>query len=94
MVNKTYQKLAAAIEKKNNIEIKYVAPHYHRSLIAETMIQNFKSNFISVLNGVDDSLPAACWDLLIPVACIQLNILRAFTAKPENAVHSFLFDTY
>ena len=33
MDNETSQKSAAEIEKKTNIEIEYVAPYYHRSLI-------------------------------------------------------------
>ena len=56
-------------------------------------MNNFKSHFISVLNGVDDSFPYYCWYILIAGVCMQLSIQRYNTMKPENSAHSFLFGT-
>ena len=58
------------------------------------MIQAFKSCSFLVLNGVDDSFQKECCYILIPGLCMQFNMLRACTMKPEHSAHSFLFVTH
>ena len=47
---------------KENCELQLVPPDTHRRNLAERAIQTVKSQFISILAGVDPSFPMNLWD--------------------------------
>ena len=61
---------------KENCKLQLVPPDTHRRNLAERAIQTFKSHFIAILAGVDQSFPMNLWDRLLPQAETTLNLLR------------------
>ncbi len=50
-------------EIRKNCELQLVPPDTHRRNLAERAIQTFKSHFIAILAGVDESFPMNLWDV-------------------------------
>lgn len=93
MDNKRSNRLAAVIS-VNNISIEYAPLHNHCSNITERMIQTFKAHFISILTETNNEFPDDCWNELLAVVVMQLNMLCPCTIKPEHSAHSFIFGPY
>ena len=74
-------------ERKLHYEI--MPPANHRQNPAERAIQTYKSHFISIINGLDDSFPPGAWDLLIPQVNTTLNMLRPCGVNPAHSVYSY-----
>ena len=72
----------------DDITYELVSPGNHRSNPAERAIQDFKSHFISMLSGADESFPDNCWDLLLPQCNITLNLLRASSIQPKLSTYA------
>jgi hypothetical protein len=53
-------------EIQKNCTLQLVPPDTHRRNLAERAIQTFKSHFIAILAGVDESFPMNLWDRLVP----------------------------
>ncbi len=67
-------------EKKCDLQL--VPPDTHRRNLAERAIQTFKSHFIAILAGLDQSFPITLWDRLLPQAILTLNLLRQAKVDP------------
>jgi hypothetical protein len=75
---------------KMNCDLQLVPPDTHRRNLAERAIQTFKSHFIAILAGVDDSFPMQLWDRLIPQAVLTLNLLRRVNANPSISAYEYV----
>jgi hypothetical protein len=62
-----------------------VPPDMHRHNALERAIRTgkVKAHFLSVLAGVDPSLPKLRWDLLLPQMELTLNLLRQSQYNPK-----------
>ena len=56
--------------------------HVHRRKAIERTIRTFKSQFMSILPGVDAAFPNYLWNKLLPHAEITLNQLQQSTLFP------------
>jgi hypothetical protein len=74
-------------EIRKNCTLQLVPPDTHRRNLAERAIQTFKSHFISILAGVDESFPMNLWDRLIPQAVLTLNLLRQSNKTPSISAY-------
>jgi hypothetical protein len=54
----------------------------HHKNRAEHAIRTFKAHFLSILAGVDPSLPPYLWDLLFPQAELTLNLFQQSALNP------------
>jgi hypothetical protein len=59
----------------NKVEYKLVPPNNHQQIQAERAIQTFKSHFIAIICGIDNSFPMNLWCKLLPQAERTLNLL-------------------
>ncbi|KAL7546351.1 hypothetical protein ACHAWF_009686 [Thalassiosira exigua] len=57
---------------KYKMELELVLPDCHLHNIAKVAINNFKSHFLSILEGVTNNFPLQLWDCLIPQAEITV----------------------
>ncbi|EJK61680.1 hypothetical protein THAOC_17790 [Thalassiosira oceanica] len=71
-----------------------VAQLEKKAPVAEVQIKNFKSNFISVIAGVDPDFPVHLWDKLLPGAEIQFNLLRQSNMTPTVSSYAHLFGPF
>ena len=55
----------------------------HRRNAAERAIRTFNAHFLLVLAGVAPDFPRYLWDLLVPQAEMQLNMLRQSALNPK-----------
>jgi hypothetical protein len=58
-----------------NAKFQLVPPEMHHRNRAEWAIRIFNDHFISILAGVDKTIPTYFWDLLLPQAELMLNLL-------------------
>jgi hypothetical protein len=58
-------------------------PDMHWRNKAEWMIRHFKNYFLSILAGVDAMFPPYLWDLLLPQAKLNVNLLHQATINPK-----------
>ena len=65
-------------------------PANHRQNPAERAIDTFKSHFISIINGLDNTFPRNAWDLLIPQTNMTLNLLRACGVNAAHSAYSYV----
>ena len=77
-------------EISKNCKYQLVPPDTHRRNLAERAIQTFKSHFIAILSGLDESFPMPLWDCLLPQAIITLNLLRQASADPTVSAYEFV----
>ena len=66
-----------------------VPPNMHRRNAVERAIRTFKAHFLAVLAGVATDFPRFLWDLLVPQAIMQLNMLRQSTLNPRISAWEF-----
>jgi hypothetical protein len=66
------------------LKYQLVSPGDHRQNPAERAIQAFKSHFIATRSGTDSTFPQDCWDLLVPLALVTLNIMRPSRINPAQ----------
>jgi len=83
--NEASEAFKSAIRKNCNLQL--VPPDRHRRNLAERAIQTFKSHFIAILAGVDESFPMNLWDRLVPQAVLTLNLLRQSHKNPSISAH-------
>ena len=67
-----------------------VPPDTHRQNLAERAIQTFKSHFIAILSGVDESFSMPLWDRLIPQMVLTLNLLRQANANLTISAYEYV----
>jgi hypothetical protein len=67
---------------QENCILQLVPPDTHGRNLAERAIQTFKSNFISILAGIDPTFPMYLWDQLLPQTILTLNLLRQLNVTP------------
>jgi hypothetical protein len=77
-----------------NCTIQLVPPNNHRRNLAERAIQTFKSHFIAIIAGVDDSFPMRLWDKLLPQTILTLNLLRQSNAVPSVSAYQYVRGTF
>ena len=63
------------VMRANGCNVKLVPLDARRHNIAKHGIQNYKSHFIPIIAGVDDSFLIHQWDLLVPQIMLTLNLL-------------------
>ncbi|KAL7476215.1 hypothetical protein ACHAW6_002091, partial [Cyclotella cf. meneghiniana] len=51
--------------------------------------QTFKSHFIAILSGVDNSFSINKWDSLLPQAILTLNLLQHSNVLPKTSTHAY-----
>ena len=79
---------------RENCDLQLVPPDTHRRNLAERAIQTFKSHFISILAGVDQSFPMNLWDRLVPQAVITLNLLRQSHKNPAISAYQHVHGNF
>jgi hypothetical protein len=79
---------------RKNCTIQLVPPNNHRRNLAERAIQTFKSHFIAIIAGVDDTFPMRLWDKLLPQTIITLNLLRQSNAVPSISAYQYVRGTF
>ena len=79
---------------RQNCTIQLVPPNNHRRNLAERAIQTFKSHFIAIIAGVDDSFPMRLWDKLLPQTILTLNLLRQSNAVPSVSAYQYVRGTF
>jgi hypothetical protein len=77
--------------KLNNMKYQLVPPHDHRQNIAEKATQVFKAHFISILCGMEKTLPLHLWDRLLGQAEHTLNMLRMSRMTPSVSAYAYLW---
>ena len=75
---------------RKNCTIQLVPPNNHRRNLAERAIQTFKSHFIAIIAGVDDTFPMRLWDKLLPQTIVTLNLLRQSNAVPSVSAYQYV----
>ena len=68
-------------------------PGFHGRNAVEVAIRNFKSHFLSVLEGVADDFPLQLWDRLLPQTDRTINLLRQSNATPKVSAYAHLSGT-
>ena len=53
-------------------------------------IRNFKTHFLSILEGVEGNFPPSLWDRLLPQTEITLNLLRQSNLAPSISAYAHL----
>eukprot|EP00804_Cyclotella_cryptica_P003025 CCRYP_006012-RA/>CCRYP_006012-RA protein AED:0.40 eAED:0.40 QI:0/0/0/1/0/0/2/0/304 len=86
--NETPRELKAAI-RNNGCTVELTPLDIHRCNNAERAIQTFKSHFISILAGVDNSFPINEWDDLLPQTILTLNLLRNANVAPKISAYAY-----
>ena len=79
---------------RKNCTIQLVPPNNHRRNLTERAIQTFKSHFIAIIAGVDDTFPMRLWDKLLPQTIVTLNLLRQFNAVPSVSAYQYVRGTF
>ena len=69
-------------------------PHTHRRNAAERAIRTFKAHFLSILAGVTPYSPRNLWDLLLPQAELDINLLRQATLDPSQSAWSYFHGSF
>jgi len=92
MDNETSAEYKKAIRK--NCTIQLVPPNNHRCNLAERAIQMFKSHFIAIFAGVDDTFPMRLWDKLLPQTIVTLNLLHQSNAVPSVSAYQYVRGTF
>eukprot|EP00804_Cyclotella_cryptica_P024291 CCRYP_012551-RA/>CCRYP_012551-RA protein AED:0.46 eAED:0.46 QI:0/0/0/1/0/0/2/0/197 len=69
---------------KYNFTVELVPPGCHCRNAAKVAIRIFKSHFLSILAGTDESFPLSLWDRLLSQTEITLNLLRQSNAHPPS----------
>ena len=77
--SKEYQ---ATIRNRWKFQFQLVPPDMHMRNAAERAIRTFKSNFLSILDGVAPDFPRHLWNLLLPQTEMTLNLLWKATVNP------------
>jgi len=77
-----------------NCTIQLVPPNNHRRNLAERAIQTFKSHFIAIIAGIDDTFPMQLWDKLLPPSIVTLNLLRQSNAVPSVSTYQYVRETF
>ena len=85
--NEISKDLRKAIKDKN-LQYQLASPGDHRQNLAERAIQTWKAYFISIRSGVDPSFPDNCWDLLIALSVLTLNLLRGSKINPRISAYT------
>ena len=86
--NEAPRELKAAIC-SNGCTVELTPPDVHQRNNAERAIQTFKSHFISILAGVDNSFPINEWDSLIPQTILTLNLLHNANVAPKISAYAY-----
>ena len=81
--NEASATMIAEAQRQFGITVERAPPHQHRTLRAERAIQTFKNHFISGLCTTDPDFPLAAHDLLLPLALLTLNLMRASATNPS-----------
>eukprot|EP00804_Cyclotella_cryptica_P014407 CCRYP_004762-RA/>CCRYP_004762-RA protein AED:0.30 eAED:0.26 QI:0/0/0/1/1/1/4/0/702 len=86
--NEAPHELKAAI-RSNGCTVKLTPPSIHQPHNAKRAIQTFKSHFITILAGVDNSFPINKWDSLLPQTILTLNLLRNANVAPKISAYAY-----
>ncbi len=78
----------------NKVEYKLVPPNNHQQNQAERAIQTFKSHFIAIMCGVDDSFPMNLWCKFLPQAERTLNLLRQSNTVPTISAYTHMYGAH
>ncbi len=77
-----------------NCTIQLVPSNNHRCNLAERAIQTFKSHFIAILAGVDNTFPMQLWDTLLPQTIVTLNLLCQSNAVTLVSAYQYVRGTF
>ena len=75
--------------RSNCCTVKLTPPDIHQCNNAECAFQTFKSHFIAILSGVDNSFPINEWDSLLPQAILTLNLLCNANVAPKISAYAY-----
>ena len=92
--NEASEEYKRSFKTKWNAKYQLVPPHTHRSNAAERAIRTFKAHFLSILVGDAPDLPRNLWDLLLPQAELNLNLLRQATIDPSQSAWSYFHGSF
>ena len=81
--NKASAKYCRIIVDDWNCTFQLVPLDVHCRKIAERAIRTFKSHFLLILAGIDDSFSKFLWDHLLPQTELTLNLLCQSTLAPD-----------
>jgi hypothetical protein len=56
---------------------------------AKRMTRHFKNHFLSILAGVNATFPPYLWDLLLPQAELNVNLLCQATINPKLSAQEY-----
>jgi hypothetical protein len=71
----------------NKVKYELVPPNNYQQNQAERAIQTFKSHFIAIMCGVDNSFPMNLWCKLLPQAKRTLNLLHQSNTVPTISAY-------
>ncbi|KAL7479611.1 hypothetical protein ACHAW6_005338 [Cyclotella cf. meneghiniana] len=86
--NEAPRELKIAI-RSNGCTVELTPPDVHQCKNAEHAIQTFKSHFIAILSGVENSFPINKWDSLLPQAILTLNLLCNANIAPKISAYTY-----
>ncbi|KAL7480511.1 hypothetical protein ACHAW6_006206 [Cyclotella cf. meneghiniana] len=84
----TFCKLKTTI-RSNGCTVELTPPDVHQHNNAKCTIQTFKSHFIAILSGVDNSFPITEWDSLLPQAILIVNLLYNANVAPKISAYTY-----
>ena len=94
MDNQTSREIHDFLTKESGINVQYYPPGDHRANPAERHIQTVKAHLTSMLATSHPEFPYQLWDKLLPLAEIQLNLLRPFGPDPLISAYEGIIGKY
>ena len=88
MDNECSKEIREHVRKQWNINIEFVPPGNHRTLVAERAMQTAKDHLISLWAGTELSFKVGeNWDRTLVQARITLNLLRPYAPDPSKSAY-------
>ena len=81
--NKASAEYKRVTTKKWQAQYQLVPPNVHRRNVAERSIHTFKSQFLSILAGVNPEFSKYMWDTILQQTELILDLLRQVTINPN-----------
>ena len=88
--NEVSNAMKTIIRDEYKMKLGLVPPGCHRRNAAEVAIWNFKSHFLSLLEGTATSFQPNLRDPLLPQAKVTINLLRQSNATPDVSAYAHL----
>ena len=76
---------------ENRAVVQLAPPHIHRRNSVECAIRNFKNNFVSGLESVDNNFPIYLWCRMVKQLEITINLLRTLITNPRLSAYLQIF---